>query len=127
LASAAPLVGSAAALRCSTVGLTGLDAAARLAQYGINADSVPRRTPAARAIFKRPLEPLSHILLVARIVSAAIGDGIGGAIIVAILTLSIGVDAFQEGRAIEATEVLRGSCCAEGSSRWQHRSWSSLS
>jgi Mg2+-importing ATPase len=96
-------------LGCSTVGLTGVDAAARLAQYGINADAVPRRTSAARAIFKRLLEPLSLVLLVAGVVSAATGDGIGGAIIITILTLSIGLDTIQEGRAIKAAEVLRSS------------------
>jgi Mg2+-importing ATPase len=96
-------------LRCSTVGLTTVDAAARRAQYGINADAVPRRASAARAVFKRLLEPLSLVLLVAGVVSAATGDGIGGAIIITILTLSIGLDTFQEGRAIKAAEVLRSS------------------
>src|ERR1700676_5144364 len=96
-------------LRCSTVGLTEVIAAARRAQCGINADAVPRRASAARAVFKRLLEPLSLVLLVAGIVSAATGDGIGGAIIITILTLSIGLDTFQEGRAIKAAEVLRSS------------------
>jgi Mg2+-importing ATPase len=49
------------------------------------------------------------ILLSAGIVSTATGDGVGGAIIVAILVLSIGLDTFQEGRAVNAAEVLRRS------------------
>jgi Mg2+-importing ATPase len=53
--------------------------------------------------------PLSLILLAAGIVSAATGDGTGGTIIVAILVLSIGLDTFQEGRAVKAAEVLRRS------------------
>ena len=63
----------------------------------------------AGAVWRRLLEPLSLILLAAGIVSAATGDGIGGAIIVAILVLSIGLDTFQEGRAVKAAEILRRS------------------
>ena len=52
-----------------------------------------------RAILRRLFEPLSLILLAAGIVSVVTGDAVGGAIIVAILTLSIGLDTFQEGHA----------------------------
>ena len=54
-------------------------------------------------------EPLSLILLVAAIVSAATGDAVGGSIIAAILIVSIGLDTFQEGHAAQAAEVLRQS------------------
>ncbi len=96
-------------LRCGPGGLTSAEAAARLAEYGPNSDAPPRHASALAAIFRRLLEPLSLILLAAGIVSAATGDDIGGAIIVAILVLSIGLDTFQEGRAIKAAEVLRRS------------------
>ena len=85
------------------------EATARLAQYGPNADAPPRHANALVAVFRRLLEPLSLILLAAGIVSAATGDDIGGAIIVTILVLSIGLDTFQEGRALKAAEVLRRS------------------
>ena len=98
-----------AELRCNTAGLGDMEAAARLLQYGSNADALPKRTSAAGAILRRLLEPLSLILLSAGIVSTATGDGVGGAIIVAILVLSIGLDTFQEGRAVNAAEVLRRS------------------
>ena len=98
-----------AELRCGTAGLSAVEAAARLVQYGPNADAVPKRASVAGAVWRRLLEPLSLILLAAGIVSAATGDGIGGAIIVAILALSIGLDTFQEGRAVKAAEVLRRS------------------
>jgi Mg2+-importing ATPase len=52
---------------------------------------------------------LSPILLIAGAVSAATGDATGGAIIVAILSLSIGLDTFQEGQAGRAAEALRRS------------------
>ena len=98
-----------AELRCGSDGLTSAEATARLAQYGPNADAPPRHANALVAVFRRLLEPLSLILLAAGIVSAATGDDIGGAIIVTILVLSIGLDTFQEGRALKAAEVLRRS------------------
>ena len=96
-------------LQCAADGLTSAEAAARLFRYGANADAPPRRAGTAAAVLRRLFEPLSLILLAAGIVSAATGDGIGGAIIVAILGLSIGLDTFQEGRAVKAAEALRRS------------------
>ena len=98
-----------AELGCSTVGLGVLEAAARLKQYGSNADAAPRHASIAGAVVRRLFEPLSLILLAAGIVSAVTGDAVGGAIIVVILVLSIGLDTFQEGRAVKAADVLRRS------------------
>lgn len=100
---------AAAELRCGSDGLTSAEASARLTRYGPNSDGPPRRANALVAIFRRLLEPLSLILLAAGIVSAGTGDEIGGAIIVTILALSIGLDTFQEGRALRAAEELRRS------------------
>src|SRR6478735_4978881 len=96
-------------LRCTADGLGSADAVARLAQYGPNSDAIAKRASVPAAILRRLLEPLSLILLAAGAVSAVTGDDIGGAIIVAILALSIGLDTFQEGRAIRAAEELRRS------------------
>ena len=96
-------------LQCSSDGLSSSDAQARLERYGPNSDTAARRVGPLRAILRRLLEPLSLILLAAGAVSAATGDDIGGAIIVAILALSIGLDTFQEGRAVRAAEELRRS------------------
>jgi Mg2+-importing ATPase len=98
-----------AELHCSFDGLSSKDAAARLDQYGPNADAEVKRTSLVGAIARRLLEPLSLILLAAGIVSAATGDLIGGSIIVAILALSIGLDTIQEGHAVNAAEILRRS------------------
>ncbi len=98
-----------AELGCSTGGLGATEAAARLERYGSNADADPPHASLAGAVVRRLLEPLSLILLAAGIVSAVTGDAIGGAIIVVILVLSIGLDTFQEGRAVRAAEVLRRS------------------
>lgn len=95
------------ALGCDSGGLSSPDAEIRLVRYGPNSDVKTKSDGAARAILRRLLEPLSLILLMAAIVSVATGDGIGGSIIVAILAISIGLDAFQEGHALKAAEELR--------------------
>jgi len=98
-----------AALKCTPDGLSAADAEARFAEYGPNSDVQTRGDGIARAILRRLLEPLSLILLVAGVVSALTGDTVGGAIIVAILTISIGLDTVQEGHAVKASEELRRS------------------
>jgi P-type Mg2+ transporter len=97
------------ALGCGQDGLSSSEAADRLKRYGDNADAKHRRVNPLRAILRRLLEPLSLILLAAGFVSIATGDAIGGAIIVAILAFSVGLDTFQEGHAEQAAEVLRRS------------------
>ena len=96
-------------LKCSRDGLTSAQASERTKQYGPNADASVRVTGVARAVIGRLLEPLSLILLGAGIVSVATGDGVGGSIIVAILTMSIGLEAFQEHQALGAAAALRMS------------------
>lgn len=98
-----------ATLHCQLDGLTAADAARRLTEYGSNSDAATKTDSVSRAIFRRLLEPLSLILLVAGIVSVATGDVTGGLIIVAILIISIGLDTLQEGHAVKAAEVLRHS------------------
>lgn len=96
-------------LGCGQGGLSTAEASARLARYGKNADAEHRQVNPMRAIIRRLLEPLSLILLAAGVVSIATGDVIGGAIIVAILVFSVGLDTFQEGHAEQAAEMLRRS------------------
>jgi Mg2+-importing ATPase len=99
----------AATLGCGTDGLTDAEADRRRLTYGANADAEARRDGAGRAVLRRLLEPLSLILLAAGIVSAATGDTIGGAIIVAILIVSIGLDTLQEGHAAATAAALSRS------------------
>ena len=98
-----------ASLQCSQDGLSTVEANTRLAQYGPNSDAEASRVGAFHAVLRRLLEPLSLILLVAAIVSAATGDAIGGSIIAVILIVSIGLDTFQEGHAARAADILRQS------------------
>jgi Mg2+-importing ATPase len=104
-----------AALECDRGGLSQAVAAERLAHYGRNADAAGKRPSVMRSVAGRLLEPLSLILLAAGIVSAVTGDTIGGSIIVAILTMSIGLDTLQEGRAIRAADELRMSVALKAS------------
>ncbi|MEE7486665.1 hypothetical protein MOF7_16570 [Methylobacterium oryzae] len=99
----------AATLGCATGGLSTEEARRRLARYGANVDAPAAAVTHLGAILRRILEPLSLILLVAALVSAASGDWVGGAIIAAILALSTGLDTVQEGHALRAAEALRRS------------------
>lgn len=104
-------------LACGAEGLTNDEAIHRLERYGPNADKPARRIGIAAAVARRLLEPLCLILLAAAIVSALTGDDIGGAIIVAILALSIGLDTVQEGRAVRAADMLRRSVALKAEAR----------
>jgi Mg2+-importing ATPase len=105
------------ALHCGLTGLTAAEAAQRLAQHGPNRDLELRREGWLHALFRRLLEPLSLILLVAGVVSVATGDSTGGGIIVTILVLSIGLDTAQEGHAIKSAELLRHSVATKAEVR----------
>ncbi|MFO1080226.1 MAG: magnesium-translocating P-type ATPase [Reyranellaceae bacterium] len=96
-------------LACGADGLTTDEAARRLAEQGPNSDVAAARAGVVTAVLRRLLEPLCLILLVAAAVAALTGDTVGGAIIVVILALSIGLDTVQEGRALKAAELLRHS------------------
>ncbi len=98
-----------AALDCEAIGLQSSEAARRLAAYGPNSDAETKSASLLRAVFRRLIEPLSLILLAAGVVSVATGDAVGGSIIVAILAVSIGLDAAQEGHAVKAADILRRS------------------
>ncbi|AWB25873.1 magnesium-translocating P-type ATPase [Methylobacterium currus] len=98
-----------ARLACGPDGLTGAEAARRLARHGPNRDAKARVDGAARAVLRRLSEPLALILIAAGLVTIVTGDWAGGAIIIAILTLSIGLDTIQEGQALRTAEALRQS------------------
>jgi Mg2+-importing ATPase len=96
-------------LACTLDGLTNEQAADRLRAYGPNLDKPPRRIGVALALGRRLTEPLALVLLFAAIISAFTGDTPSAAIIAVILILSIGLDTFQERRALKAAELLRRS------------------
>jgi len=106
-----------AELGCGLDGLGSVDAARRLERYGPNSDARKRASGALQAMLRRLLEPLALILLAAGLVSVATGEVVGGAIIVAILGLSVGLDTVQEGHATRAAEALRHAIALEAEVR----------
>ncbi|MFH6783303.1 MULTISPECIES: magnesium-translocating P-type ATPase [Methylobacterium] len=96
-------------LACGPDGLSAAEAARRLARHGPNREARVRSEGAARAVLRRSSEPLALILIAAGLVTILTGDWAGGAVIIAILTLSIGLDTIQEGQALRAAEALRRS------------------
>jgi Mg2+-importing ATPase len=103
---------AAAALACDLGGLTGPEARDRLAHFGANSDHPPIRIGLARTLLRRCLEPLALLLIAAATISGATGDSVSAIIILLMLVLSIGLDTFQERRALNAAEALRRSVAA---------------
>jgi P-type Mg2+ transporter len=96
-------------LRCTSEGLTSVEASARLATYGPNADVSGKAVGWLWALARRLLEPLVLVLLLAAGLSAATGDAASAGIITFIIAVSVGLDAVQEGRAAKAAEALKQS------------------
>jgi len=92
-----------------TAGLSEAEAAARLASDGPNAleETTSRGLP--RRILRRVAEPLVLILLASAIVSGLAGDTASLIIILVIVTLSVGLDVYQEHGAEAAAAALRRS------------------
>jgi Mg2+-importing ATPase len=90
-------------------GLTSADAARRLAEYGPNEPVRVRRLSALRQLVRLFATPLVAILLVAAIVSAALGERTDAAIIVTIVVLGVGLNFWQTFRSGVAAEKLKAS------------------
>ena len=99
----------ASALGVGLEGLTQAQADAALRRYGRNIDGPVKSTGPLVAIARRFAEPLALVLLAAAVVSGVTGDVPSAAIIIIILTLSIGLDTYQESKAMRAAELLRKS------------------
>ena len=86
-------------------GLTSQEAAQRLARYGGNDATAPKRAPAWLRLVKLIGNPLVIILLVASGLSALTGDVPSFVIIATIVMLSVLLDFVQENRAQTAVEL----------------------
>jgi P-type Mg2+ transporter len=98
-----------ARLGASRGGLSSSQAGQRLVSFGHNLVLKPHRRRIFAKIARRLVEPLIAILVVAAAISGAAGDWVSFLIIVAILSLSIGLEIFQEHRAERAADALRQS------------------
>ncbi|BAV51098.1 Mg2+ transport ATPase [Mesorhizobium loti] len=95
-------------LQTSTSGLSGVDAAARLAKFGRNTLTASRSGRSAAAVFAGQFRsPLVLILIFAAIVSGFVGEGNEAAIIGVIVLASCILSFTQEYGASRAMEALR--------------------
>jgi Mg2+-importing ATPase len=88
-------------------GLSTQEAEQRLAQYGPNEPTSPRRMANVAQILRFFLNPLVLILLIASLVSALMGERVSAAIIVVIVLLSVALNFIQTYRSQKAAERLR--------------------
>jgi Mg2+-importing ATPase len=91
----------------SEAGLTGLDAARRLAQWGPNEPAGQARSGPLREFLRFFANPLVLILLSAAVVSAVLGQAADAAIIIAIIVVSTILNFFQAYRSEQAVLSLR--------------------
>jgi Mg2+-importing ATPase len=96
-------------LASRTSGLTGGEAAERLARYGPNSVAEAPHRRIVSKIAKRFAEPLVALLLVAAAISGFTGDIASFGIIVIVIALSIVLDVVQEHRAEIAADALKRS------------------
>lgn len=88
-------------------GLTSLDAEARLAEYGPNDPSPPKRRSPVLDFLRLFLNPLALILLIAAIASIFLGEVTGARIIIAIVVLSSVLDFTQTRKSRIAIQQLQ--------------------
>ena len=88
-------------------GLTQQEARDRLSKVGPNEPMPVRRTWLLRRLLGFFAEPLVAILLIASLLSAAVGDLVNASIIVIMVFLSVALNFYQTSRANRAAERLR--------------------
>ena len=105
----APLAALATTLGVGDAGLSGTEAARRLAAYGANVVQREHRGSLVRAFAGRLRNPLVVLLVAASLVTATAGDLASCLTILVIVALSVTLDCVQEYRANEAAAALRRS------------------
>ncbi|MDR0801907.1 plasma-membrane proton-efflux P-type ATPase [Fluviicola sp.] len=88
-------------------GLSATEAAARLSRYGLN--EIPEKEESVRKrIFKRFWAPIPWMIEIAALLSAIAGKWDDFTIITVLLFVNVGVDFFQEAKALNALKTLKG-------------------
>jgi Mg2+-importing ATPase len=93
-------------IRAAT-GLTSVQAARRLTQYGLNEPAHIRRLSAIAQFLHLFATPLVAILLVASVISTLLGQVVDASIIVTIVVLSVAINFWQTHRSQHVAECLR--------------------
>ena len=96
-------------LQTSEHGLSTAEAERRLGQMGPNEPPSARRTAGIRQLAHFFVNPLVIILLLASIISAALGETLNATIIVIMVLLSVALNFFQAARSQRAADRLRAS------------------
>jgi magnesium-transporting ATPase (P-type) len=95
------------ALRVSELGLSDVEASARLRKHGPNLLPEEGATPLWEIALRQFYSPLIYILVVAAIVSAVIGDVKDAVFIGVVLALNAIIGAYQEWQAEQSSQALR--------------------
>src|SRR5690242_15362798 len=90
-------------------GLSGLEAARRLAAYGPNEPVPVRRLPAVVQLFHLFANPLVTILLVASVIAGSLGQHVDALIIATMVSLGVTINFWQSYRSEQAAQRLRTS------------------
>ncbi len=90
-------------------GLTGVEAASRLREYGPDEPAPVRRLSAAVQLFHLFANPLVVILLVASAIAGSLGEQVDALIIVTMVGLGVTINFWQSYRSHQAAERLRSS------------------
>jgi Mg2+-importing ATPase len=90
-------------------GLSGIEAARRLAAYGPNEPAPVRRLSALAQLFHLFANPLVIILLVASVIAGSLGEHVDALIIVTMVVLGVAINFWQSYRSQQAADRLRSS------------------
>jgi Mg2+-importing ATPase len=94
-------------LQATPAGLTSEEAQRRLGLYGPNSMARESRFATLMSLLRFLINPLVIILLVASGISLALGDSVGGLIIISMVLLSVLLNFFMEFQAQHAVEEIR--------------------
>ena len=104
-------------LGATAAGLSTSETQRRLLDVGRNVVAEPARRHIGAKILRRLTDPLVAILIVAAIVSGAVGDLASCAIILVVIAFSIALEVTQEHNAEKAVEALKRSVAVRAA-RW---------
>ncbi|MBD5788284.1 HAD-IC family P-type ATPase [Cellulosimicrobium terreum] len=113
------------AVRSDPGGLSGSDAAARLAEVGPNRLPPPQRDPLWKRILVHFDDVLIYILLVSAVLKAIMGDWVDFTVILAVAVINAAIGFVQEGRAESALDGIRNMLSVSAQVR-RDGAWASI-